>query len=731
MLRLTILALLCGVLTCRLAVAEEAAFRFVDDRGSAIQAPLEACFQVETRTECAPASDGRTSKAPQGFWALRIEGPDHGPLTIQRSQLKAGADGTAVVRVPRKAELQIQAPAALSLTVSVYPQEDADFRTPVFRKEAHGGERIKVPAGDSLVSLASQGHAPDLHLLGAPPGESRRIKYTERAGWSLLLRCRARKDGRPLGGAAVEVQAAEGFAPASARATREVTSARGLVAVSGLPYALARARVERDAFVPLQVNGISASSGTFAFREAEMEEGATLRAAVTLDGHPARRISCQVLMYDPNPKGPAPEPSILFQGSTNAAGVCRSGRLAAGPYTLRLRAVAGRSFVDRPVDLVAGQETSLDVTLRAIHLAGQVLRGSNPAPSYILTFSDIDQIKPNATRRDAQAEATTDEDGRYSTVLWSPADYFVLVHSPTGIPGASRRLHIDEDDDHIDFHLEENGIEGTVVDERDQPVEGVGLHLTWNLTSHRTGTTDAQGAFSFPVSEPGTGKLQAFKSGYTAPDPVDVQIQQGAPTAPLLIRLKKASTVTAHLIGALGPAAGASVQSYRVDPAGRTAFLGATVAGPEGDFEVAAAQGAPTRLFVSGSGCPLSIFDVQPASGDDLTFRCPGVPSSLEVTLQDPKTQPLVGHAVLIRRDGVFIPETALIDHLARFHLPAATDGAGHVFLVGLAPGRYEIYLAEATDPDAVALGIKSGYLTSADLAPASTLEMAVTVEGR
>lgn len=725
------LALLCGVLVCRLGAAEDTAFRFVDDRGSSIHAPLEACFQVETRTECVPASDGRLSKAPPGFWALRIEGPGHGPLTIQRSKIKARADGTAVIPVPRKAELQIEAPPALRLTVSIYPQEDSTFRTPVFRKEAHGGERIKIPAGDSLVSLVSQSHAPNLHLLGAPPGESRKVRYTERAGWSLLLRCRARKDGRLLGGAAVEVGAAEGFAPASTRPLRELSSARGLVAVSGLPYALARARVERDAFVPLQVNGISASPGTFAFREAEMEEGATLRAAITLDGRPARGVACQVLMYDPNPRGPAPEPNVLFEGKTSAAGICRSGRLAAGPCTLRLRAVAGRSFVDRPVELVAGQETSLDVALRTIHLAGQVLRGDKPAPSYVLTFSDIDQIKPNATRRDAQAEATTDEDGRYSAMLWSPADYLVLVHSPAGIPGASRHLRIDEDDDHVDFHLEESGIEGSVVDERNEPVEGAGLHLTWNLLSHRTGTTDAQGTFSFPVSEPGTGKLQAFKSGYAMPDPVDVQVRQDAPAAPLVIRLKKSSTVTAHLVGALGPAVGANVQSYRIDPGGRTAFLGAAVAGPEGAFEVAAAQGAPTRLFVSGSGCPLSIFDVQPAAGDDLTLQCPAAPGSLEVTLQDPRAQPLAGRAVLVRRDGVFIPETALIDHLARFHLPAATDGTGHVFLVGLAPGRYEIYLAEATDPDAVALGVKSGYLTSADLAPASTLEMAVTVEGR
>jgi len=91
--------------------------------------------------------------------------------------------------------------------------------------------------------------------------------------------------------------------------------------------------------------------------------------------------------------------------------------------------------------------------------------------------------------------------------------------------------------------------------------------------------------------------------------------------------------------------------------------------------------------------------------------------------------QKAVGFQNLVRRDGVFIPASSLIDHLSRFHLPAATDGGGRLFLVGLAPGRYEVYLADSTSPDLVALGVKEGFLTSADLAPAVTTELKITVE--
>lgn len=48
---------------------------------------------------------------------------------------------------------------------------------------------------------------------------------------------------------------------------------------------------------------------------------------------------------------------------------------------------------------------------------------------------------------------------------------------------------------------------------------------------------------------------------------------------------------------------------------------------------------------------------------------------------------------------------------------------------MGLAPGRYEIYLEDSTSPDLVALGVKDGFLTSADLPPAATTEVKVTVE--
>jgi hypothetical protein len=68
--------------------------------------------------------------------------------------------------------------------------------------------------------------------------------------------------------------------------------------------------------------------------------------------------------------------------------------------------------------------------------------------------------------------------------------------------------------------------------------------------------------------------------------------------------------------------------------------------------------------------------------------------------------------------------------HLSNLRLLPATDGGGRLLLVGLAPGNYDIYLAEATNPELIASGLPHGFLTAASLAPLTTTELEVTVEG-
>lgn len=711
------------------AQAKPATLRLVDDRGKAIAAPLEVCFQIATRRDCVAGREG-AYPVPAEFVSVRVEGPDHGPASVPRQGLKSGPDGDLLLTVPRKALLQISAKSAERLTVSLYRQDDPTFRAPSFRAETRGGASLEIPSGDHVVSLASPGRAPDLHLLSAKPGGNERLDYRPRSGWSLVVRSRAEKDGNAVAGAQVTLGGMEGFS-AKLPEQRQVSGKSGLALFSGLAYVLASAGIEHPRFVLHREEGITASPGTFAFREASLEEGGRLRAAVTSEGKPLSGIDCRVLEYDANPSGKAPEPKVHFQAATDASGICRSSPLAPGPYTLRLAKRGQRSFLDRSVVVANGEETALAVPIVSIRVHGTVQRGSQPAPSYAVTFSDLAEIKPSATRRDAQAEAATNEEGEYEAVLWSSGDYDFMVRTPAGTPAGHRTLHLESPEERADFSLQDHDVAGVVMDDHDRPVPDATVFLSWNQT-HRLARTDSAGSFSFPLGEDGKGTVQVRKPGYLEPALVEVEAHPDAYPPPLVIRLKRSGLLAGTLQSAAGPASGASLFSYRLEPGGRMTPLGITAADGEGKFELAAADGATTRVFATGAGCPLTPFDLAPASAlasDAPVLHCADAPASLELHFADPQGKPLAGKTVFARKDGVVIPDEVLTLHLNGLHLPAATDGGGRLLLVGLAPGNYEIYLAESTNPEVIASGQPNGFLNASILAPLTSTELEITLE--
>jgi hypothetical protein len=708
------------------AAARPGPLQLVDDRGKAIAGELEVCFQIGTRSDCV-SGRGTPVEVPPEFVSVRVEGPDHGPISVPWQNLKKNSNGDFLLAVPRKALLQISASPEERLNVSLYPQDDSTFRTPSFRSEVRGGSSLKVPAGDHLLSLTASGRAPDLHLLSAKPGGNERLVYRPRPGWSLVVRCRAEKESAPVQGAQIDLDAMEGFS-AGGHAERQISGKSGLALFSGLSHLLASARIEQSRFVPHREEGISASPGTFAFREALLEEGGRLRATVTAEGKPLAGADCRVLEYDPNPRGPAPEPKVLFQGMTDKAGICRSGRIAPGPYTLRLAMAGNRSFLDRSVVLTNGEETEVAVPMVSIRVHGTVLRGTEAAPSYGVTFSDENEIKPNATRRDAQAEATTNEEGEYEALLWSPGDYDAGVRTPEGTPATHKRLRLENTEERVDFFLEDHDVSGVVLDDRDRPVADATVVLSWNQRSHRLSRTGKKGSFSFPLAEDGTGTVRTLKPGYFEPPLIEVEAHPGAYPPPLVVRLKRTGLLAGKLLNAAGPAAGASLLSYRLEPGGTATPLGIAVVNGEGRFELAAADGVPTRVFGTGAGCPLTSFDLVP-SAEEVVLHCAEQPASLELHFADPQGKPLPGKSVMAQKDGVVIPEEVLTTHLSGLRLLAATDGGGRLLLVGLAPGNYDLYLAEATNPSLIASGLPNGFLTASSLAPLTTTELAFTLE--
>jgi hypothetical protein len=745
----------------------------VDDRGQAIASPLEACFQIELRTECKQVAPGEGVRLPAAFHSLRLEGPDHGPLGLARAELLARvaaaaptARGEPAVRlaVPRKAVLYIAGLHAPSshppmrqqpLTVSLYRPQDPAFREPAYRATLAPGESaVKVPAGELIASLAMAGNAPDLKRLKAQPGEPVHLTYQPRSGWSLVVRLRAVADDRSVSGVRVKLAEVLGFGQAGRPIAESVSGPDGLVLVSGLGAAMAALAALHPGFLAADAQGLTASPGTFAFREVALQAGGRLRAQVSVHGRPVHEATCE--LHAPVPMSrEAKEPyRKLWEGKVDAQGICRSTRLAAGVYKLRVLMPQTASRFSRWVTVPEGREAEVDVPLAPDRVAGIVKRGGSPVPGYRVKASRLEADRPPGAPSEPDSEAVSDEAGKYELTLWSPGTYILGLKSPSGTPVAGHRQLTSAGDDEqtVNFDLAGSPLRGTVTDEAGQPVAEAKVALQgWE--GQQLAATDGTGRFELDLQGKGAATLRAFKIGYRETDPVDFQVlQDDVPVPPVTLVLKRKTTARGTVLSAAGaPVADALVISIAPTPDGPDAYR-ATRSGADGTFEVEVPPGAPPpRVFVSGPSCPLSGFDLPALPGAPATplpvspgdaagpeepesavapaiLRCPALPAALQLSLADDRGMPLAHAGLILRTGSTVVPHAVLVEHLMQLGLAPETDGGGNLVLAALAPGDYDLFLDLRSSEATVAAGSHEGFLASVTLPALETTEIQLTL---
>jgi len=498
--KISIVRYLRSLLVCLLALcltpavrAAEPILRLTDEHGQAIDEPLSVCFQVDLASRCTDVKPGEAVALPPAFASVRAEGAHHGPVSVRDRELRPGADGGRTLPVPRKAVLHVDKLPAEPLTLSAFRPRADSFRNTVFHGTVSAAG-VEVPSGDLVLALEAKGHAPDLQRLTAIPGSRVSITYHPRDGWSLLVRVREeRGGGSAVAGARVST---------SGRA--EATGGDGLALLNGLGAAEA-VKVRHTRYLDLDLAAPPAEPGIFLVSEALVERGGSVIAHVMANGRPAADTFCTVLA------GSGGRSSKLAEGTTGADGFYRSGRLRAGAYTLRVSMPQSHSFTDQPFTVKEAEDLRLDVDLGAIHIAGRVQRGGEPAAGYTVEIlADDPSAGPGGL---PTSRVVTNPQGEYVATVWSAGDYIFRLRAPNGNPvGAERRASLGRPEESLDFDLTGATVTGRVVDEKGSPVEMAQVTLTW-AGGKLTGLSGQGGAFELLAETEGMAVLSAEKAG--------------------------------------------------------------------------------------------------------------------------------------------------------------------------------------------------------------------------
>jgi hypothetical protein len=701
-----------------------------DDRGEPLASPLEVCFRTDLRGDCVNLAAGEAFTPPAPLRSLRAEGPDHGPISFQSEGLKPGADGRLVLRVPRKALLQIDKPSAEPLDAAVYDVKAATFDKPLAKARVGAGG-VKIPAGELLVALSAGRKAPDLHRLAVQPGATARLEYTPREGWSLAVRSLDARKRQAVASAVVSLASVPGYGAPSRPAGEGTTGADGLALFPGLAGRRVDAGVRHPDFLPQTVPGLSAAPGGLAFRDVALEEGGRVRARVRVKRQPRAGALCKMIdLREPvSSERKDWKPAVLYEGRADPRGICRTGRVPPGSYVFTVRLGEGQAPLARSVAVANGVEAEEDFSLSEARVRGTVTRQGDPAPGLtvsVLKRSEAEDMYLGLT------EAKTAQDGTYELTLPRAGRYrFLLRPSSGGAHISSRDVLVEEDvETTVDFSLEKAVIRGRVVDQDGKSVEGAWVKLGWNAVEHGM-ESSPEGEFEFLLESQGNGGVQARKPGYRESEYQEVALKEGeTEPPPLVVVLAREKAFRGTLFSAAGPpVAGGWIASAMIPYGDEHIGLNEGRTDALGQFVLPPRSGRRNRIFASGPGCPLSFFDPIDADGE-LALHCQGRAAVLEFTLTSPEGLPVPGVQLILRHGNAILPKEVLARHLALQGLRAETDAHGHLVIPNLAPGDYEAFVAGPVTEGMLEAGSRTGYLARTVLDPGGTVHYHLVVAG-
>ncbi len=740
--------------------------RLEDDRGQALDSPVEACFVHELSTDCVEVPADRAVLELRPFDSLRIEGRDHGPVRVRPRDVERsaerGGEGPPRLTVPRKTLLRVRRAPERGLSANLY-RPSGDFTRPAhafdLARAPDAGEggpvERKVPAGEWVLALESRGLAPQLHsLVGdqeAEPGGELTVTHRPRGGWSLVLRTVDWENEEPVAGAEARVtprapEAAEGEESDGGRGARSseprrrTTSSAGLALVSGIERPLADASVEHPDFVATEVPAIGGEPGAIVVRDVTLEPGGTVEVAIRVDGEPAVGWRCAIQDRTLREDAPGRHWVRLVEAESDPRGLCRAERVPAGSYWLRAEPpedVDASGAVERELTVANAELTRLDLDLSPILIEGDVFRGTEPMPEYRIEAHWVGD-RASVSLDEPVARATTDEEGAYEMEVWTPGVYFLSASDPGATAGSadSRREEVTGPSERIDFHLAPANLEGIVIDSEGNPVAGVRVSVRLDELGearHSSGTmlvTGEGGEFSVPLEDEALKiEVSVRSSRYTAREPVTMTVQKGEIPPPVVLTVAERAGVEGTLVGSSGaPVAGGWVGVFRAASGGEPERLSSARTEGDGGFRLPDPGAGPYTVYATGPGCPLTVRHVPSLPTDGWTLSCVHGGGSLQVRLRRPDGGPAEGRWLMLRTGGRAIPLAVLGSHLQVRGLSVQTNASGRIVIPGLPAGSWDVFIQSSEARSGLLAGRPVDLIGSVTVTPGGVAELETTV---
>ena len=393
-----------------------------------------------------------------------------------------------------------------------------------------------------------------------------------------------------------------------------------------------------------------------------------------------------------------------------------------GDFDVTVTDAAGNPFADTKITAIAESDPPHEISVRLVHVTGEVKRGPEVIPSASVWFG--------GRFGSVRGSTTTDEDGLFDVYLPRDGDWSVEVE--TANPRAATRLPVTVAADahgeaHVTIELPNNAVEGIVVDGNDKPMPNATVSLQHEQAASSTVTrTSSDGRFVFRSVPEGQVRLTALVMVNDRQRPTDdayLTVHDGTTYGPFTLHLQTVRQLAGKVVSPRGFIAGAQVTIMSMP--GQQPYGVFTTTDTDGSFsadvpaawETAVAIISPPghslrALQVPVDGRPL-LLNVQTAGGD-LMVRLPGE-NDLAVAMQN---------LPVFFADGLILPQHDLMrwamGHGMQFEAP------GRYNVPNLAPGSYRVCVGK---PTIVAPGQEQRWIAQSrckegTLAPGATLEI-------